>query len=189
MNRRPRLLWLLVLPGALAAVAASSTDDPARRTVSWDRYRVLSERNIFARDRGRRPTNRPVSSQPAIAINPDKYLALTGIGQDGREGVAFVEDTRSRKTVRVRTGDPIGQGRLVKITLDYVEYQCKGSTTRIEIGSRLDGSRVSVVPTTTAPSTQPGAAVAASRPGDATDAGIAAILERMRRRREQETGR
>ena len=180
MIRRPGSLWLMVLLGAAAAVAAPSMHDGTGSAPAWKRYLVLSERNIFSRDRSKRPSSRPASTQPHIVANTDGRLVLTGIGQDGREGIAFIEDTRSGKTIRARVGDTIGEGRLVEITLDCVQYKSKTTSTRIGIGSTLAGSTASTRPTATGD---------AGAPQGATNADTAAILERMRQRRERETGK
>ena len=180
MNRWPRLLWLQVLLGVLTTFAVPSTGGEIHRPVSWEHYRVLSERNIFVRDRRRPRENQSAPDQPAGIINTDKYLVLTGIGHQGREGIAFVEDTRSGETIRIRTGDPIGNGRIVRITLDYAEYECKENTIRIGIGSSLVGLTVSYAPA---------ASAGAGQSGDAPGSDTSAILERMRKRREQETNR
>ena len=188
MNRRPRPLWLMVLFAAAAAVAAPSTRDGVRQTAPWERYLVLSERNIFSRDRNKRPASRPASTQPRVVITTNEYFVLTGIGHDGREGIAFIEDTRSGRTIRARVGETVGEGRLVKITLDYVQYESKTKTTRIEIGSNLAGS-IASRPSTTTASTRPAATVDAGAPQGATNADTSAILKRMRQRRERETGK
>jgi len=187
MNRRPRLLWVQVLLGVLTTFAVSSTGEEARRAASWDHYRVLSERNIFVRNRRRPSKRQSAPDQPANVTNTDKYLVLTGIGYQSLEGVAFFEDTRSAKTIKIRTGDPVGNGRLVRITLDYAEYECKGNTIRIEIGSSLIGSTVSRMSTETATSTKPASPSGAGGSADTPKTDSSAILERMRRRREQET--
>ena len=179
MSRYPQLLSLLILLAAPIALALDSSE--ANETDSWDRYRVLSERNIFVRDRGGLRESRPVPEQTARAIDDDdsdRYLLLTATVQRGREGIAFVEDTRSGETVKVRMGHPIGKGKLVKITLGHVEYEREGTTTRIKIGSSLVGL--------TAGSPAPGASADSSRPANAADSGTAAMVEQMRRRREQE---
>jgi len=186
MNRYPQLLSLMVL---LAAPIALALDSPeANETASWDRYRMLSERNIFVRDRGVLSESRPVSEQTARAIHDDndKDLVLTAIAQKGREYIAFVENTRSGETIKVRPGDPIGKGKLVKITLSHVEYESEGTTARIEIGSSLAGLTVSPVSTATAASPEPDVSTDPDRPANATDDGTSAILERMRKRREQQ---
>ena len=180
MSRYPQLLSLLILLAAPIALALDSSE--ANETDSWDRYRVLSERNIFVRDRGGLRESMPVPEQTARAIDDDdsdRYLLLTATVQRGRECIAFVEDTRSGETIKVRPGDPIGKGKFVKITLDYIEYEREGNnTTRIEIGSSLVGL--------TAGSPTPGASADSSRPANAADSGTAAMVEQMRRRREQE---
>jgi len=189
MNRRPRLLWVQVLLGVLMTFAVSSTGEEAHRAASWDHYRVLSERNIFVRDRRRPRERKSAPDQPTNVINTDKYVVLTGIGQDGEEGIALIENTGSRETIRARTGEPIGKGRLVKITLDYIEYKCEGDVTRIEIGSSLVGSTASRMSTETTTSTKPASPSDAGGSVDAPKTDTSAILERMRRRREQETNR
>jgi len=187
MNRRAQSLSLLVLLVAPMALALDSSE--ANEAASWDRYRMLSERNIFVRDRGGLPESKPVTEQTVRAIDDDdsdRYLLLTATVQRGREGIAFVEDTRSGETVKVRTGHPIGKGKLVKITLGHVEYEREGTTTRIEIGSSLAGLTVSPVSTATAASPEPDVSTDPDKPTNATDGDTSAILERMRRRREQE---
>lgn len=186
MNRRPRLLWLQVLLVVLTTFAVSSTGEETRRAASWDHYRVLSERNIFVRNRRRPRERQSAPDQPTNVINTDKYLVLTGIGYQSLEGIAFVEDTRSAKTSRIRTGDPVGNGRLVRITPDYAEYECKGNTIRIEIGSSLAGSTASRMSAETATSTKPASPSDADGSVDTPKTDTSAILERMRRRREQE---
>jgi hypothetical protein len=188
MNRPPQPLLLLALLGAMAAAAAPSTDDGAGRTASWDRYRVLSERNIFVRDRWRPPV-KPVSSGPAPLIDPDSRLVLTGIGQEGSETAAFIEDTRTGLTLRARTGDAVGKGKLAEISLDCIEYECEGSIRRIEIGTTLAGSTAWRTPTQTAATTQPAAPLEASTSAPAVPADILSIEERMRRQRQQQLGR
>ena len=188
MNRYPQLLSLMVLLAAPITLAQDSSG--ANETDSWDRYRVLSERNIFVRDRGVLSESRPVPEQTARAIDDDdsdRYLLLTATVQRGRESIAFVEDTRSGETIKVRPGDPIGKGKLVKITLDYIEYEREGNnTTQIEIGSSLAGLTVSPVSIATAAPPESDVSTDPSRPANATDGDTSAILEQMRRRREQE---
>lgn len=189
MNCRTQLLCLQVLLGVLTIFAVASTGGQASRPVSWEHYRVLTERNIFVRNRRQQRESQTASEQPAGVINTDRYLVLTGIGHCGSEGIAFVEDTRSVETIRKRTGEHVGNGRLVKITLDYVEYECKGNTIRIEIGGNLAGSTVRRMSTETATSTKPAAPADAGGSVNTPKTNTAAILERMRRRREQETNR
>lgn len=188
MNHQLQLLSLLILLVAgLSVVLASSEADGSD---SWDRYRVLSDRNIFVRNRQSSQVIRP-ELQPTI--NPvdsaDQYLVLTGIVQKGLETIAFIEDTRSRKTIKVAPGNQIGNGKLIKITLDNVEYECEGQIIRIGIGSTLMGSAVSRERTSTAVSSQQSVSADSSGSTDQAEAASSDVLERMRERREREAGR
>jgi len=174
--------------GLLIAVVLSASGQPAPDAGSWDRYRVLVERNIFVRDRRAPQEDRPVSPPPVITVDTDGYLVLTGVAQRDR-GIAFIEDTRTGQTARVRTGDAIGKGKVVKITLSHIEYQRDGRIVKIEIGSNLAGSTVSNMPVTTSPATEPAAAIDGNGPPSTAPSGAADILERMRQRRQQQTNR
>jgi len=244
------LAWLPSLAAAAPPPAASPSAPPAASPsalpaaspiappAQWESYRVLSERNMFMRNRARPWSDRltPRVSFTAPAASSDDRFVLTGIIQQGEDYIAFFEDPRAGKTASLRLGDLIGRGQLTSITLDAVEYAYNGSTTKIAVGRNLAGASVSVArPTTivtatsappaaslTAPAA-PGTAAAPMAPtpaaatttlttptttitltpqppavtpqaatapsGGATDSGAAAILERMRQRREQELNR
>ena len=182
----------------LIAVALTANGQPAPDAEPGERYRVLVERNIFSRSR-RAPQGppAPVATRPAgVAVDDtDQYLVLTGASKGDIE-IAFIEDTRTGQTTRLRTGDAVGKGKIVTITLRNIEYEREGQIAKIEIGSNLTGSTVSAMPAATGPSTQP--AEAADGAGPATDkapppsaapGGAISVLERMRRRRQEQTDR
>ena len=188
MNRQLQLLSLLMLLVTRIPIASAMAEGEG--TASWDRYQVLSERNIFVRNRGQITENKDGSAQTVKAIDDtDQYFVLTGTAQRGQEGIAFVEDIRSGQTVKVRTGDPIGKGKLIRITLDHAEYECEGKTTRIEIGNTFTGITAPQVSTVTAVPPEPGISADPSRSAHETDADKAAVIEQMRKRREQQMGR
>jgi len=225
MTRWTLTVWLLVWSAGLAPVRAASL--PGAQPARLEDYRVLSERNLFLRNRARPPSSRPAPIAAPPADTGDGRIVLTGIIQQGEDYVAFFEDTRTGKTTTLQVGAPVGRGQLTTITMDAVHYTCAGNTTKIAIGSTLAGAAASLpkpaAPTSTAATAPPaapaaptpatataaaGAAPAAASPAPATDAsaqtqaapppgtaappgdtkdgGAAAILERMRQRREQE---
>jgi hypothetical protein len=143
----------------------------------WESYRVLSERNLFTRDRSRHSSSRHSSgiAAPSVPISTgDSSIVLTGIIQQGEDRIAFFEDTRTGKTTAVQAGATVGKGRLTLITRDIVHYACDGNPRRIEIGNTLAGTPASfpkpAMPTTTS---APSAAspVAPAVPAPATAAG------------------
>jgi len=226
MTRWTLTVWLLVwLPG-LAPVRAAAP--PVAQPARLEDYRVLSERNMFLRNRARPPSSHHAPTAAPAADTGDGHIVLTGIIQQGEDYVAFFEDTRTGKTTLAQVGALLGRGQLVTITMDAVHYACAGNTLKIAIGSTLSGAPASpgraAAPTSTAATappaapaaptpatvaaattgTAPGATPAAPAPatasttppaaappqaapsGDTKDSGTAAILERMRQRREQD---
>ena len=186
MKHRAKVCLVKTLLIAAAAVLAWPTLAATGQTDSWDRFRLLAERNMFLRDRRSPPSQRPAPTAPAtVAAEPDRHIMLTGIAKHGSEYVAFLEDTRTGETIRVRVGEAAGKGKLTAITLDGVDYECGGTMARIEIGSSLAGSTPSLGKAERDPEDTSGPSRVAP-PGDARDADTADILERMRRRREEE---
>ncbi|HUS46705.1 MAG TPA: hypothetical protein VM098_01190 [Phycisphaerae bacterium] len=213
MNHRALLpragLWAAAIAGwVLAAGSALPAETDAGD--SWDRYRVLVERNMFLRNRRPpRPPGQSGGSTVRLVRDSDRDIILTGISRHDDEYVAFFENTATGLTSRIGTGQPVGKGRTRSITLDGVEYERDGAVTQIEVGRTLTGTYV--VRTTTRPAaTQPagppsGPEESATQPAETTTDSSAAppaappegpggsnvmdIEEQMRRRREQELRR
>ena len=169
MIHRTSWLWLLILLPALAA-AAPPPATPSTQPPQWENYRILSEQNIFLRNRAR-PMIGQYMPRPVIAApSEDARFVLTGIIQQGDDCVAFFEDSRSGKTIQTQTGDTVGRGRLTVITLDTVHYACDGDLARITVGSNLTGAAASprttaAATTTPTPPATPGAPPAGMPPG------------------------
>jgi len=115
----------------------------------WGDYKVIIERNIFSRNRGRvqRIDNQRVARR-IIVPNPESYFVLKGIAREHAGGpglapsqfIAFFEDTRSGSIMRTKTEDKIARGTIKKLMLDYVEFQLDPNTTTvIKIGDTLEG--------------------------------------------------
>ena len=188
MNARLMLVVLAAIamasPGQVSKPDAQGGSTPKR-----DSFRVLVERNIFLRDReSARPKRDSRIPQRVVVRDGDEDLVLTGLVRQGQVAVAFVENVRNGRVQRLWAGDPVGSGRISAITLDDIEYVRNGATKKIEIGRSL-GRSAATSPTTAA--TQPaGSKSETSSITDETSGGdTAAILERMRRRRQQELGK
>ncbi len=182
------LLMLLLI----ASAANNSGAQQGRAQVLWEDYKVVVERNIFARDRGKRPTTTAAEPTMSPPPRPERYFLLTGIVQQGEEGIAFFEDTRTGTTSRIRAGESIAGGRLANITLDYVEYESDGQTVRIKVGKNLEGSLTApAVPYEFFESAGPLEVPESGTSGElgAVDNDAAGILERLRQRRQRELER
>ena len=101
---------------------------PGRQTYA-DRYSILTQRNVFLRDRTRGssrsttgPTTSTSSTQPSRR-SPEETLLLRGIVVEQGEVRAYFEDVVNSRIVRVGQGDAIARGRIASIDLDIVEYE------------------------------------------------------------------
>jgi len=135
------VLCLLALWPALAVAAAPTpAAAPIAPPAQWESYRVLSDRNMFVRDRSRPRSSRPYTMPTyAAAPNEDDRLVLTGVINQGPDYVAFFEDSRTGKTITVQVDVPLGRGRVTAMAMDSVDYTYDGRTTRIAVGSSLSG--------------------------------------------------
>jgi len=175
----------------IASAAPNSAAQPGGASALWDDYKVVVERNIFSRDRGRVREGAPTAS-PQAPPRPERYIVLTGIVRQGKQLIAFLEDVRTGATTRARIGDALAQGRLTNITLDCVQYESNGETAEIGIGENLEGgaSTPMISQEFFEAAGAAGAAAAPTSEGEAaatTDE--AAILERLRQKRERELGK
>jgi hypothetical protein len=197
---------VLTWPGRLARVAAivvsavlldssgsigqtrPAAAQPAQERFS-DRYEILTEKNIFLRNR---PRARSTSRAPSGPRRVEETFVLTGIAlQEGRH-VAFIENSGTRATQRLLPGEAVAGGKVISVELDSLEFESKGRRFRVAIGRNLLGDVfVAETPTATSPGADPSSApTSAGSSGGATpplaggDADLSAE-ERMKRRRQQ----
>ena len=176
----------------LVSSAAGAETEESRPQASWDDYEIVVDRNIFRRDR------RPASRGPSRVVLPEapppagRFIVLRGIAQQGDQHVAFFEQTRTGEVTRVRAGDTIADGQVAGITLDYVEFEKDGATVRVETGKNLEGRASAFsIPFGSYDSVEllAPAAGATAPTGGAPSAAEAAIMERLRQKRESELAR
>ena len=158
-------------------------------------YDVLLTRSIFARGGNATPLParlRPGGGGAAEARTPEHsgpkqepespFVFRGAMRQDG-QFIAFIEDTATGKTQRVSADERIGGGTVRQITLDRLTYESHNKTRDVPVGSTLDGSSAQTQPhPTTQPSNGGTASGAAPAPASPEDE----ILEKMRKRRQQE---
>ena len=137
---------------ALAAGAPSSSQPTTReqsqqsarstRERYSDRYSILTQRNIFLKDRshasrngrnGNGSTTQSSSTQPSHR-SPEETLLLRGIVIEQGEVRAYFEDIANSRMVRVAQGETIARGRITSIGLDAVEYETSGGGGAATIG-------------------------------------------------------
>jgi hypothetical protein len=142
---------------------APRTSSPPRRESYSDRYAVLSDHNIFLRDRSRPSSSNHATSQPTPTKLPEESLVLTGVVIEDDGFRAYVENSESYSIIKVALGDPIARGRVIDIQINAVQYEHGSDRTWIEMGCNFLGQAVVLAPSasgitaTTSPSasTQP----------------------------------
>ena len=129
-----KLFSVLTLMVIIFSVSAEEITNP----YSYERYKVLYERNIYLKKR---------LSQPELLRHPQSSIlkqtpvvtrkVLTGIVDEGAEYIAFFEDPSLKKIERVRKGDTILNKTIESITLDYVEYVENGKKNIVKVGESI----------------------------------------------------
>jgi len=161
--------------------SASPVSDDGTDKASFDRYKVLSEHNIFTKNR--RPTSRPTrdSRSDGPPPKPEVAFVLTGcVIENENRYAAFVENAQTGVTLRVSPGDSIATGKVTAIGFDFLEYETGGQKTRVEIGHNFTGSVASLATVMALPTTGP-----TTGPVDESNL---SIEEKLRRRRLRELG-
>ena len=133
----------VLLAAALALLpmlaARAQAAEPAKRENYNDRYSVLSEHNIFLRERARPTiTHRGPSSQPARPL--EESFILTGVVLEDDGLRAYVED--QGRVTKLRIGDPVAHGKIAAIDIDAVAYDQAGQRAWITVGSDFTGRAV-----------------------------------------------
>ncbi|UCF17121.1 MAG: hypothetical protein JSW59_06600 [Phycisphaerales bacterium] len=167
---------------------------PPNPPYSWDTYKIVVERNMFSRQRMPRVDRRRRRQVPVAppAPEPESYVVLKGIVQQGDTFIAFLEDTQSGQILRVREGDSVVRGRIKTLTLDSIEYEFEDRTTVVTMGLNLQGGRGGTTFTGMYELTQMSATAPAE---DTTESSSipaedeAEILRQLMERRQQQIGK
>jgi hypothetical protein len=184
---------LVALAGAGPATAPSTLPSASARTASYsERYGVLSEQNIFLKDRSVRTERRTTSSSQPSARPPEEAFVLRGVVVEDDGWRAYVEDTRAERMIRLAPGDKIARGQVTHIQIDAIAYDLNGQPQIVEIGQDLTGRTVAAMYSsdtppssgTTQASTSPSAASQPSNGINANDPNLS-IEAQMRLRRQQ----
>lgn len=177
---------------------------------TWERYKVLAQRNMFSKNRGRsqeesrreRDRERERTRETPAAPREEASIVLIGVVQKDGVPAAILENRSSGKIQTLAKGAAIGAGTIKTISLDSLDFESDGILHVIKVGQTLAGTAPSSAPaastitTTTAPAgtapattgttaTAPSGSPA-SGPAAAPSGGGDSVLERMRRRRQEE---
>jgi hypothetical protein len=118
-------------------------ESKAAASKSWDDFKIISERNIFSRNRTK-SIALTETQRPVIVIPEQRYHTLRGITKQPDGYVSFIEDSRTSNVAKHRKGDSVAGGKITDITLDDISYKKGGKTLKIEIGMNLEGQTSAV---------------------------------------------
>lgn len=158
---------------------------------TWADFQIILQRNIFSRQRGPLLQRRPVTTRPVITRNPESYLLLKGIVQEGGTFIAFIENTQNNTVLRLREEQSIARGTVKNFTLDSIEYQLEDKTVIVVLGRDLEGglgtlsmNRLLELSATTSSSGDPNTAAEEAIPSEEE----AEILRKLMEQRKQQLG-
>jgi hypothetical protein len=109
-----------------------------------EQYGIITERNIFMRDRRVRERNdfRGPSRPP---LTPEQTFVLTGVVIEDDEYHAYLEDISRRTIQKMTVGSELARGKIVDMDIDAIAYESNGKVTWVLVGSNLTGSSVGSV--------------------------------------------
>lgn len=198
-SKLTRVRWLIALSCLLAANwpahaenSAAEASSPTRTYTYRDRYEVLSEHNIFLRERGRSRA-RSGYSAPAPPATPEQTSVLTGIVFEDDQYYAYIEDMTRGTVQKLRVGDSVASGQIGDIQIDAIAYDHPGGRTWVDLGSNLTGAPVASVSAARISAVAAAGTVAPVSPTTQSavnpDTANLSVEERMRLRRMQEMNR
>jgi len=143
-------------------------------------YRILLSRSVFLNQPGQR-VGRTTESGGGGPRSYEASLTFRGVMREGSQAVAFIDD--GNRTMRLKTGDKIGRGEIREISLNQLLYQVGDRTITVDIGMNLTGTGIMTSTTQPSPGSQAQTASTSTGASGGDD-----VLERMRKRRQQEGG-
>lgn len=132
----------LMMAAALIALSAPAVAASDKNT--YDRYKVIFERNIFSKDR--RPPRPPAERKSKSVTKVIEIYVLRGISAEaGRNHrFALIEEQVSAQSKMVGIGADILAGRIVDIQADGVLFENNGDIQKIKIGDEFGQNSATV---------------------------------------------
>jgi hypothetical protein len=133
---RGAVVLLLIGWGVAPELPAQTTNAPSR--LSFDAFRVVSDRNIFnpnryARSAGR-PTNQTRTSRPATRV---EAISLVGIMAYEKGSFAFFDGSGGNFTKALQVGGTVGEYTVKQITPTEVKLATGTNTVELKVGMQL----------------------------------------------------
>jgi hypothetical protein len=149
-----RTMCNLLVTGAsllvgVGAIFAADSAKPVTKRDYESRYKVLTDENMFLRDRRLPPSSRPGGPGRGVGTGDDTApggrnsteakLVLTGIVIEEGQYRAYVEDIPNSKVMRLAVGDAVAHGHVTAIEIDAIAYEMGTQPTWVLIGNDFRG--------------------------------------------------
>jgi len=177
----------------VSSVVVQAAEEPRSKSEYATKFGVVSERNMFLRDRTKRePARNTTTTQPARRPAEESFIVRgVAIELDGLR--AYIEDVNG-PMLKLLPGDAVARGKISQIDIDAVEYEQGGQKLWVNVGEDLTGHASSFVgvsteePTTVASTSQPSSASADAAPAAKVNTNDASLTveQRLKLRRQQE---
>jgi hypothetical protein len=179
------LLLVLACSISFDAIASDVGVAPQSKASDWERYKILTQRNIFSKDRGRRDERRSderkdKEKEAPPEPKPEADILLIGIVEKDGQLAAFFENSKTGKIEIVKSGEAIARGKLAAISMDSIEYVRNETTTAVTIGKTLDGA------TAENSSGEPVRTSTTDASGTPLSSDANSLIDKMRRKRQEE---
>ena len=141
------IVFLMMASG----MSLAAEDLPTTRN-TYDKYKVIYERNVFSKDRLPPRPPQPSSRQTRTTTVLSIYV-LRGIAAEaGREHkFAFVEEQISGETNMAKIGTAILGGQIKDIQMNYVLFEEDGKTRKIRVGEEFGKASLTKIADVTEP--------------------------------------
>lgn len=164
---------------------AFSAEEQNSSQNSYDKYKVIFERNIFSKDR-LPPRETQAGAGRVKKTQVLSIYVLRGIAVQKEEKVAFVEEQISGQTMKAEIGTELLNGRITEIKYDRVAFEQNGRIKYVKVGGEFGKTETTVISMVSEESQQE---TPVEKPADSSTPGEESdILKKLMERRRSELG-
>jgi hypothetical protein len=189
MRSAKLIIVFLMLVGG---VPFAADDQPAAKN-TYEKYKVIYERNVFSKDR-LPPQQFQSNSRQARTITVLSIYVLRGIAAEAGRAhkFAFVEEQISGESRMAGIGTRILGGHIKEIQLNYVLFEEDGKMRKIRVGEEFGKATSTVMADVTKPADANELAIDAPPKAEKADKSLPAdsndLLKKLMERRKRELG-
>ena len=195
-GNKVRIVLAVVLSAAGFAIAGvAGAQDESNEASAEQAFQLLFERNIFDPDRRAQVSEAPeIYDEPVVeAPEPTDYIRLVGILIMDDTEMAFLEGTRPEYVTALFLDEYVDNLMLIEVDTEHAVFYCDNREIVLPVGAALgrQGQEAWHVTEATVPSSasaDAGQDAGEVNTDDQENNAADSLLERLRKRREQELG-